>query len=263
VELLLKRIEKANRNLTLIYGDRHDKPITLECIEAAYGRNPLGIEVDAKTRKGSNEGFMTGIMYFASGKLSGIEVCAFKSPGCDESCLVFAGRGGMYPVTRARIIKTLAFFNDMVRYTVSIKKGIKSLITKAKNKNMTPVVRLNGTSDIQFWKITDIMQSFPEVQFYDYTKNPKNFNHGIANYHTTFSLAENNLLTALDILNNGNNVAVVFRDTLPMEFYGFKVIDGDKTDLRFLDPKGGYVVGLIAKGKAKKDKTGFVKDIVA
>ena len=39
---------------------------------------------------------------------------------------------------------------------------------------------------------------------------------------------------------------------------GRKVIDGDKHDLRFLDEKN-VIVGLIAKGEAKKDISGFVK----
>ena len=47
-------------------------------------------------------------------------------------------------------------------------------------------------------------------------------------------------------------------EPLPTSWKGFPVYDGDDTDVRFLDPKGGYVIGLRAKGKAKKDKTGFV-----
>ena len=40
---------------------------------------------------------------------------------------------------------------------------------------------------------------------------------------------------------------------------GFEVVNGDETDLRFLDKKG-VVVGLIEKGRAKKDETGFVQE---
>jgi hypothetical protein len=36
-------------------------------------------------------------------------------------------------------------------------------------------------------------------------------------------------------------------------------VDGDKDDLRFLDPQG-VIVGLKAKGDAKHDDTGFVID---
>ena len=58
----------------------------------------------------------------------------------------------------------------------------------------------------------------------------------------------------------GINVAVVFRNAeLPDKWLGIKVINGDKHDLRFKDAKG-CIVGLKAKGKAKKDKSGFVVD---
>jgi len=36
-----------------------------------------------------------------------------------------------------------------------------------------------------------------------------------------------------------------------------KVVNGDETDLRFLDGKN-KIVGLVQKGLAKKDETGFV-----
>jgi hypothetical protein len=57
-------------------------------------------------------------------------------------------------------------------------------------------------------------------------------------------------------LSNGMNVAAVFHK-VPETYLGRTVINGDETDLRFLDPKG-VIVGLKAKGKAKKDTTGFV-----
>ena len=60
---------------------------------------------------------------------------------------------------------------------------------------------------------------------------------------------------ARDFLEAGGNIAVVFavkKDApLPCKFWGFPVIDGDKSDLRFNDPKG-VVVGVRSKGKAKK-----------
>ena len=60
------------------------------------------------------------------------------------------------------------------------------------------------------------------------------------------------------------NVAVVFRDKIPKSYKGYEVIDGDDSDLRFLDKfkswETGGIVGLKAKGPAKKDKSGFVVD---
>jgi hypothetical protein len=141
-------------------------------------------------------------------------------------------------------------------------KEVKAAIKRAAKYNLTPVFRLNGTSDIRWETVKvdgfdNIMAMFPNVQFYDYTKiaNRRDLP---ANYHLTFSLAESNLADAERALANGMNVAAVFR-TVPKVFLSVPVIDGDATDLRFLDPKG-VIVGLKAKGKAKKDDSGFVQN---
>ena len=255
-------LDNANANLKTLYPDRYT-PITFDDIEKVYKRNVLGIQADAKTRKGDKRGYMTGIMYFAPAKLSGIEVCPARSAGCAAACLFSAGRGRFYSITRARMIKTLAYHLDKPRFVATIKKSIASLLVKAKNKGMVPVVRLNGTSDILWERVTDIMQSFPNVQFYDYTKIAKRFLFDIPkNYHLTFSVSETNDTDAKFVLAKGGSVAAVFRKELPAKLWGYPVSNGDDTDLRFLDAKG-TVVGLKAKGKAKQDSTGFVRDIKA
>jgi len=106
----------------------------------------------------------------------------------------------------------------------------------------------------------NIMEAFSTVQFYDYTKH-RNRRDLPSNYHLTFSRSEANNDAALEWLAAGGNVAVVF-DTkkgqaLPETWNGYRVIDGDLTDLRFLDDKN-VVVGLRAKGPARKDTSGFV-----
>lgn len=56
-----------------------------------------------------------------------------------------------------------------------------------------------------------------------------------------------------------SNVAVVFKDKLPSKWMSRRVIDGDKHDLRFLDPKG-VIVGLVAKGLGRKvTENSFIK----
>lgn len=255
-----KLIEKANNNLTLRFGDRHDKEITASCVEAVYSRQQLSIEADAKTRKGSKMGHLTGVLYLAPSNISGINTCPAASQGCTAACLFEAGRGVMYPVFRARVIKTLAFYSDTPRYVASLNESIRKLKVKALNKNMIPIVRLNGTSDILWDKKTDLIQSHPDIQFYDYTKIAARFKmERPANYDLTFSLHETNADQAQDVLKQGGRVAVVFRDKLPESFWGVPVVDGDETDLRFLDPSG-VVVGLKAKGDAKRDTSGFVQD---
>lgn len=250
-------IQRANDNLKALYGAKH-VDITAADVEAVYSRNVLSVQADAKTKKGLGRGYLTGIMYLAPAKLSGIEVCPKRSAGCTAACLFSAGRGRFYQVTRQRMIKTLAWHLDKPRFIATIKESIRKVVVKARNAGLTPVIRLNGTSDILWHRITDIMQAYPDVQFYDYTKIAASFDSLIpANYHLTFSGSERNGTDAARVLQANGNVAVVFAGELPAEYLGYKVINGDLTDLRFLDAKG-CVVGLKAKGKAKQDSTGFV-----
>lgn len=258
-----KVLAQANNNLRQLFPEKHCD-ITFEDIEKAYFRNALSVNADAKTKKGQKDNYMTGILYFASSKLAGVNVCGpTATPGCIASCLKWAGRCAFYNVTKSQVIKTLAFFFDSKRYEATIDKSIQALKRKAKREGMTPIVRLNGTSDLPWEKMTSLMQRNNDVQFYDYTKNDARLYKAMPeNYDLTFSLAENNHEAARQALTAGHRVAVVFRKDIPKSFWGFKVIDGDSTDLRFLDPQG-VIVGLKAKGKAKKDTSGFVQDIPA
>jgi len=256
-----KLLENVNASLAKQFPTKHVE-ITLEDIERVYSRQVLGISADAKTRKGVKRGYLTGLLYLAPASLSGINICPKSSAGCRAACLFSAGRGRFYVTTRARVVKTMAMHLDTTRFIATIKTSIKSLVVKAKNKGLTPVVRLNGTSDLPFELTTDIIQSNSEVIFYDYSKIAKRFMFTIpSNYSLTFSLSESNESDARAVLARGGNVAVVFRtDQMPTTFWGYPVVSGDGDDLRFLDPKG-VIVGLRAKGKAKKDISGFVQDM--
>jgi len=215
---------------------------------------------NTKTVKGEAMGYQTYIMHLAPSTLSGYNTCPMASEGCASACLNTAGRGRFTAIQEARIRKTKWFFEDRESFMDQLVKDIYAAIRKAKREGFTPVFRLNGTSDIRWETVRvgafdNIMDMFQSVQFYDYTKLPNRRNVP-SNYHLTFSRSESNELDALRILANGvMNVAVVF-DTLPTKWAGVKVIDGTETDLRFLDEQG-VVVGLVAKGKAKKDNSGF------
>jgi hypothetical protein len=226
-------------------------------------KNLLSIDTNAKTVKGQKRGFMTGILYLAPGKLSGlINVCPNASIACDNLCLYFAGRGAFNSVQKARTAKTIFYVKDREAFLATLKDNVTAVIRKAKAKRMHPVIRLNGTSDIG-WERYTVIQAFKTTRFYDYTKSfarMVSFLDGKlpSNYSLTFSRSETNEVQCLDVLSRGGNVAVVFRSkTLPTHWNGFPVINGDENDLRFLDPKG-VVVGLTAKGKAKSDTSGFV-----
>lgn len=219
----------------------------------------LGIS-NTKTMKGEALGYRTYIMHLAPSTLSGYQVCPKASTGCAEACLNLSGMGRFSNVQAARIAKTRWFFEDRAGFMAQLLKEIRSAVKSSQKAGLTPVFRLNGTSDIRWETIAvyadnawhnSIMAAFPSVQFYDYTKIPNRRNVP-ANYHLTFSRSETN---HADVLLSEYNVAVVF-DHLPDMYLGRPVIDGTETDLRFLDPEH-VVVGLKANGKAKQDLSGF------
>ena len=214
-----------------------------------------------KTVKGEKLGYLTGILYLAPAKISGYEVCPRRSKGCTEACLYTAGMGAFSNVQQARIKKTKQFFEDRDNFLMQLRKDITALVRKAKKTNMTPAIRLNGTSDIE-WTRFGIMEEFPDVQFYDYTKVLNRLKQPIPkNYHITFSKSEDNEMDCRWALNLGFDVAVVF-NKLPKTYFARPVISGDETDVRFEDARG-VIVGLTAKGKAKKDLNNFVVKVAS
>jgi hypothetical protein len=242
-----------------------------------------------KTEKGRAQGYWTFILHFAPADLSGFNVCAMRTIGCTNACLNVAGRGGISregiltydavkagksnSIQRARKMRTRAYFQHRAEFMLELAKEIAKAIKLAKRQGYTPVFRLNGTSDIRWETVpvpgfANIFDMFSDVQFYDYTKLP-NRKHIPANYHLTFSLADGNDTFARVALANGMNVAAVFRSKETVARYMESGIDiggtcvpvsrGDDTDLRFLDmPR--HCIGLYAKGNAKRDSTGFVRD---
>ena len=209
-----------------------------------------------KTAKSTDYGFLTGILHLAPHIQSGYQVCASASPGCSSQCLYFQGRGRMSTVQQARIRKTKLWFENREKFLADLIKDVSSLVRRADKNYLKACVRLNGTSDIR-WENTGIMDLFPSTTFYDYTKH-RNRKRLPKNYSLTFSRSEVTTNAQIDqAIENGMNVAVVFKDRLPLYWNNIPVIDGTTHDLRFLDPKS-CIVGLVAKGTAKKDLTGFV-----
>lgn len=226
-------------------------------------------QINAKTIKGEKKGYRTAIVYLAPSNASGkANLCPSASKGCREACLFTAGRGRMNPVMQARIKKSLFFINEQKKFMLQLIGEIKSFIKSCERAKLTPCVRLNGTSDIDWENINidnkNIMQHFPALQFYDYTKRISRMMKFVngklpENYHLTFSRSETTKdKTIKDIIVMGGNVAVVYADELPIKDFGANVINGDETDIRFNDGRG-KIIGLVAKGDAKKDSSGFVK----
>jgi len=217
-----------------------------------------------KVKKGNTKDseYITTIMHL---RPVSTRICPYQDIAkCKVACLNTAGLGGVYPsIQKSRQAKTDLFLNDRETFMTMLYKDIEKFVRFCEKKNKKPAIRLNGTSDIQWETIkhegVTVFEKFPQVQYYDYTKIPTRKISHIPNYHLTWSYSEANQKYANYFDKLKYNIAVVFSSkTLPSMFKGLKVIDGDKTDMRFLDGNKRVVVGLKAKGKAKTDTSGFV-----
>ena len=215
-----------------------------------------------KIQKGTKLGYLSFILHLAPADLSGRETCPKRTAGCTAACLNTAGRGGMFKkgentnmIQKARIRKTKYFFEARDYFMQDLFADITKAIKFAAKQGLKPVFRLNGTSDLSWEKYTindkNIFELFPDVQFYDYTKVLGRKVSKYSNYHLTFSKADGNDADVAKALEQGLSVVAVY-DEIPAG-----VPSADETDLRFLDPKG-VMLGLKAKGRAKKDYSGFV-----
>jgi hypothetical protein len=219
---------------------------------------------NAKTIKGEILGIKTAILYLSPGSLSGVNLCRWANKGCLLSCLNTSGMGAFSSVQKARLAKTRLYLDHNDEFMLLLRADIRSHIKRSEAEHLRPAIRLNGTSDVK-WEETGIMEEFPQVQWYDYTKSPWRaiaYANGKLpkNYSLVFSRSGSNNAW-VEKMPKKVNIAVVF-DTakgksLPAKWMGRRVIDGDISDARFLD-KRGVIVGLRAKGKGKNDASGFV-----
>ena len=230
----------------------------------------------AKAAKATGYGYLNGIHYMAPHNEAGAgNLCSHASPQCIAHCLgKYSGQASMVAdlesgtnsVRESRKAKARLFMSERQTYLRHLERQIARLVAKAAREGLKPCVRLNGSTDIAFERMRfgtsrrTLLERFPDVQFVDYTKVPSRLKNVPANLSLTFSRSEINEADCLAALAQGHNVAVIFAHGLPVSrlWNGYRVIDGDRHDLRHLDPKG-VVVGLSPKGaKAKRDMSGFV-----
>lgn len=223
---------------------------------------------NAKTAKNIlHDEYLTFILHLAPADLSGYNTCPKASAGCKAACLNTAGRGAFSNVQAARVRKTLLFVKERKAFLQLLANDIDAAIRKASKQNKQVVIRLNGTSDIDWTSIRfddglNCFERYPSIQWYDYTKRLDIVKKAqkYSNYSVTFSRSEVNETDCVEALKLGVNVAVVFAGNVPSEYLGHATIDGDSHDLRFLDSKNS-IVALKAKGKARRDSSGFVLSI--
>lgn len=236
-------------------------------IAKTYGCSSLIGTQNAKTVKGEKLEYLTGILYMMPDDV----ICPVaRLAGCRSACLVSAGRAAFTPgIGMARASRTQFFHADRKNFMELLYKEVAKVVNKAKKDGVHPAIRLNGTSDIDWSGISvngfsNIFEAFPDTQFYDYTKTPSIIRKAstINNWHITASFSGASEKYSDMIVKASEkyktNMAVVFDSKkLPETYLGRPVVSGDETDLRFMDDEG-VVVGLYAKGSAKKDTSGFV-----
>lgn len=228
----------------------------------------LSISADPKTTKGGKLGFLTGVSYMTPHKSAydSFNLCPWATLLCSMACLSFAGRGRDERIESAIKLarhwrRSLWVNEDRAPFWTQLGKEVGALVTKARRLRMTPCIRLNGTSDILWERYPEfhaLCTRYATVQFYDYTKCPIQHRLGRpGNYHLTFSWSGKNDADCREALKLGTNVATPYLATLPVSdkfgAYGKKVpvINGDESDLRFLDPVG-VIVGLKNKPVSAK-----------
>ena len=225
---------------------------------------------NAKTKKNIRE---TKILYLAPEKQNklGVNLCGMASKGCTKSCLYTAGMGVYANVQKARLNRTHYYLQDRFSFLLQLAMEIIDSAKNLEKKNQPMAVRLNGTSDIPLVEqlLTSYGHLIPQnVVFYDYTKFPKKAGRQNSlktghRYEVAFSLSEDNLESFKWLVGNKLSIgAAVFNvpkdGDLPSEWMGMPVVDGDSRDDLMLDVPLGTILGLRAKGKAKKDTSGFV-----
>jgi len=163
-------------------------------------------------------------------------------------------------IKNARIKKTRLFYEEPEYFMAWMIAEIKTAQAKAIKDGFFFSVRLNGTSDIDWQNVKinglTIFEIFPNVLFYDYTKNANKFTNLAPNYHLTYSYTGRNWQLCKVLLNRGHNVAIVFNvkneKLLPAMYKGYQVINGDLTDYRIADAKG-IIIGLKFKHIGNKE----------
>ena len=206
-----------------------------------------------KLRLSEENGVLTYGLYLAPANMSGYEVCPC-SKFCREFCLNGSGHNkvellsGKGRIQRARILKTRLFFENRDLFMSLLIHEITKWKSYASEKNLGFAIRLNCTSDISpedfVYNGQNILQIFPEIQFYDYTKVYSRIRllGKYPNYDLTYSYNGHNENLSRKFLEKGGKVAVVFAtNEMPEKFWGFPVTNGNLYDMRYLDPSGNVI----------------------
>jgi hypothetical protein len=231
------------------------------------GLSYLGsVASSSKIAKGLQYNEATYILYLSPANSSGYEVCPMRTKECTEACLHESGHNRIDTknnrINKSRVAKTKLFFEHREFFMAWLIAEITKAKVESEMKGFRFSVRLNGTSDIDptlfRYNGSVLFDIFSDVKFYDYTKVSKRFKllSRYPNYDLTYSYTGYNMVECVNLLDNQvSRIAMVFEGKkLPIVWSGYKVIDGDAYDMRYLDD-AGVIVGLKYKKVRNKIDT--------
>lgn len=207
-----------------------------------------------KVRLSEEKGVVTYCVYLAPADLSGYNVCP-NHKFCKKFCLNGSGHNkidilsGLNRIEQARIRKSRLFFENRELFMQILVHEIRKCKRFAEKKGAGFAVRLNGTSDLNPEDFVlngqNVLEIFPEVQFYDYTKVFRRvyLMDKYPNYDVTYSYSGHNAGLCEKFLSKGGKVAVVFAHDIPDKFLGYPTFDANAYDMRYIDPKA-HVMAL-------------------
>ena len=241
-----------------------------------------------KVEKNGKVGVLTAVLHLTPWKGAGaltlngravtLNTCAAATEGCIRACLHMNGNPAYLPAKEsARRVRTRAYYAEREAFMMTLVAEVAALARKAAREGFQPGIRLNGTSDVPFERVpvtvngrafSNIMEAFPGVEFYDYTKVAKRavaFGEGRLpeNYHMTFSRSGLNDSDVERVLTAGGNVAAVFTPEVADRILkaglirltrngpAVPAVNGDEHDFRPVDGAGVAVILAEKRGGLK------------
>lgn len=259
-------VHVLSRDVLMVFGGRLTEPTYVKKIVADGDLNP-------KTRKNGKVSKVKSYgISLAPAMASGLlrfNNCTGAVWGCIVNCLFNTGRGGSDVVRNSRIARTVAMVLCPDWFDNKLRRELDKIVAKQADGE-TVGVRPNMFSD-NMWERTGIIDDYPTITFYDYTKIASRAGWLRPNYYVTYSYkgTTQSLQAAQRILDEKiASVSVVFYEddgkcgrhaheqrlpqTVTINGKEYRVLDGTTTDWR-PDDEMGVVYGLMLLS-LKKEK---------
>lgn len=175
-------------------------------------------------------------------------VCPWED-GCAESCIASTGHYGMGQSAARTWVRVLwhqnrGLFLRLLSAELAAIDRAMLRVSRRRHRRLTASVRLNVTSDVQWWRYVNMAQ-YSRIMFYDYTKNP-DAEPVAANHDVSVSVTRRYSVADIRRLaRTGRRPVVVVptaEDAAAPTFAGIPAVNGDNTDERFRDPRDVVVL---------------------